>query len=121
MTDLTTGDYPALLADIKERIRDARYAALKAVNKELIGLYWDIGRMIVERQEGETWGKSVVEQLARDLQAEFPGISGFSASNLWRMRHFYETYASEPKLAPMVREIGWTHNILVMERRCPAT
>lgn len=116
MTDLISGDYPALLADIKERIRNARYAALKAVNKELIGLYWDIGRMIVERQEGNTWGKSVVEQLVRDLQAEFPGISGFSASNLWRMRHFYEIYASEPKLAPMVREIGWSHNILVMER-----
>lgn len=55
-----------LLGEIKQRIRSAQYEALKAVNKELIGLYWDIGRMIVEKQKGKTWGKSVVEQLASD-------------------------------------------------------
>src|SRR5205823_9870372 len=63
-----------------------------------------------------TCGKSVVENLARDLQAEFPGIHGFSPANLWRMRLFYETYARSAKLAPLVREIGWTHNIIVVER-----
>ncbi len=70
MTDLIPKDYPVLLNDIKQRIRSAQYQALKAVNKELISLYWDIGRIIVERQKEETWGKSVVEQLAKDLQAE---------------------------------------------------
>jgi predicted nuclease of restriction endonuclease-like (RecB) superfamily len=58
----------------------------------------------------------VVEQLARDLQAEFVGIGGFSAANLWRMRRFYETYATEEKLAPLVREIGWSHNIIILEK-----
>ena len=110
-------DYANLLADVKERIRAAQYAALRAVNIELIELYWDIGRMIVERQQGETWGKSVVQKLARDLRDEFSGISGFSASNLWRMKSFYETYAQHEKLAPMVREIGWTHNSLQAARR----
>ena len=58
----------------------------------------------------------MVEQLAGDLQGEFPGVSGFSASNLWRMRNFYTTYASDKKLAPMVREISWSHNVIIMER-----
>lgn len=109
-------DYTALLAEVKQRVRSAQYEALKAVNKELIALYWDIGRMIGKRQKDKGWGKSVVQGLAQDLQAEFPGIKGFSASNLWRMKLFYESYAEQKKLAPMVREIGWSHNIIIMER-----
>lgn len=109
-------DYAGLLALVKERVRSAQYAALKAVNTELIGLYWDIGRMIVERQDAEGWGKAVVKNLATDLRAEFPGVGGFSASNLWRMKVFFETYQGVEKLAPLVREIGWSHNIVIMER-----
>ncbi len=101
-------DYSALLVEVKERIRSAQYAALKAVNKELVGLYWDIGRMIAERQKTEGWGKSVVQQLAADLQAEFPGVRGFSVQNLWYMRQFYLEYHNVPKLQPLVGEIrGW--------------
>jgi len=109
-------DYPGLLTEIKERIRSAQYEALKAVNKELVGLYWDIGRMIVERQDVEGWGKAVVEQLAADLRTEFPGVGGFSASNLWRMKAFFEAYTGLEKLAPLVREIGWSHNLAILER-----
>jgi len=109
-------DYPRLLSEIKERIRSAQYEALKAVNKELVGLYWDIGRMIVERQDVEGWGKAVVEQLAADLRTEFPGVGGFSASNLWRMKAFFEAYNGLEKLAPLVREIGWSHNLAILER-----
>src|SRR6056297_2246003 len=110
------GDYPRLLTEIKERIRSAQYEALKAVNKELVGLYWDIGRMIAERQEAEGWGKSVVKRLSADLRQEFPGVGGFSAPNLWRMKGFFEAYQGFEKLAPLVREIGWSHNIAIMER-----
>jgi predicted nuclease of restriction endonuclease-like (RecB) superfamily len=106
MTSPTSENYQYLLLEVKQRIRSAQYEALKAVNKELIALYWDIGAMIVSRQQGASWGKSVVEQLAKDLQAEFPGIGGFSAANLWRMRLFYEIYTTNQKLAPLVREIG---------------
>lgn len=109
-------DYPGLLTEIKERIRSAQYEALKAVNKELVDLYWDIGRMIVERQDAEGWGKAVVEQLAADLRTEFPGVGGFSASNLWRMKAFFEAYTGLEKLAPLVREIGWSHNLAILER-----
>lgn len=118
MPDVTPSpvDYAQLLAEVKERVRSAQYAALKAVNTELVGLYWDLGRMIVERQAGQTWGKAIVQKLATDLQKEFPGVSGFSASNLWRMRAFFELYRGLEKLAPLVREIGWSHNIAIMER-----
>ena len=75
-------NYSGLLSEIKARIRSAQYAALKAVNKELVGLYWDIGRMIVERQAVEGWGKFVVKRLSTDLQREFPGVGGFSVQNL---------------------------------------
>lgn len=109
-------DYTSLLGKVKERVRAAQYQALKAVNKELVGLYWDIGRMIVDRQSGDTWGKAVVQQLAHDLQGEFPGVSGFSASNLWRMKAFFETYFCSEKLAPLVREIGWSHNLTILEQ-----
>jgi len=109
-------DYKFLLIEIKERIRSAQYDALKAVNKELIALYWDIGKSIIEKQEGHSWGKSIVTLLSKDLQEEFPGIKGFSVSNLWRMKTFYQIYTNNIKLAPLVREIGWTHNIKIMEK-----
>jgi predicted nuclease of restriction endonuclease-like (RecB) superfamily len=108
--------YPQLVAEIKKRIRAAQYAALRAVNRELIDLYWDIGRLIVERQEGDTWGRAVVQSLARDLKAEFPGISGFSTPNLYRMKQFYEAYYESQIFSPLVREISWTKNLAILER-----
>ena len=81
--------YARFLAELKTRIVSARLSAARAVNGELILLYWDIGRAIVEKQETEGWGQSVVEKLAADLRAEFPDMRGFSASNLWRMRQFF--------------------------------
>lgn len=116
MSKLIPHDYKTLLADVKSRIRHAQYAALKAVNKEMISLYWDIGQMIVSRQQGETWGKSVVEQLAKDLQTEFIGVSGFSARNIWYMRDFYLAYYQNEKLQPMVAEIGWSHNTIILDK-----
>lgn len=114
--DIKSAAYTELLGTIKTRIAGAQYDALKAVNKELICLYWDVGRAIMERQQSEGWGKSVVEHLAHDLQSSYPGVRGFSATSLWRMRLFYEVYGTNSKLAPMVREIGWSHNIIIMEK-----
>ena len=104
-------DYLGLLTEIKKRIHSAQYEALKAVNRELIGLYWDIGRMIVERQNSEGWGKSVVEKLSADLRREFPGVGGFSVQNLWYMRQFYSEYHGNERLQPLVGEIAWAHNL----------
>ncbi|GAB4337595.1 MAG: PDDEXK nuclease domain-containing protein [Calditrichia bacterium] len=108
--------YASLLLEIKERIRAAQYTALKAVNKELTNLYWDIGKMISEQQQREGWGKAVVVRLADDLQKEFPGIKGFSAQNLWYMRQFYLEYRDNAKLQPLVGEISWSKNLVIMAR-----
>jgi predicted nuclease of restriction endonuclease-like (RecB) superfamily len=115
-TASTVGDYAALLAQIKGRIREGQYAALRSVNRELIALYWDIGRMIVERQQAEGWGKAVVQKLAADLQTEYPGSSGYSEQNLWYMRQLYQEYSASPKLQPLVGEVAWSHNLLIMSR-----
>lgn len=109
-------NYSGLLASVKERVRSAQYAALKAVNTELVGLYWDIGRMISERQAQAGWGKSVVERLSRDLQQEFPGVAGFSVQNLWYMRQFYLEYNGHERLQPLVGEIAWAHNLTIMSK-----
>ncbi|AFW97303.1 putative nuclease (plasmid) [Anabaena sp. 90] len=116
MNNSISDNYRHLLMEVQQRIRAAQYDALKAVNREMINLYWDIGKMIVTRQQNVNWGKSVVEQLAKDLQAEFPGISGFSTRNIWRMRDFYLTYHSQKILPPLVAEIGWTHNVVILEK-----
>ena len=116
MKAIMSTEYKTFLGEIKERIHKAQYDAFKAVNKELIQLYWDIGKSIVTKQDRLGWGKSIVETLAKDLQKEFQGIQGFSSANLWRMRNFYITYQENEKLAPLVREISWTKNIIIMER-----
>ena len=116
MSELISNDYSSFLAELKSRIGQGQLRALRAVNKELLSLYWDIGEAIYQRQEKLGWGKSVVENLARDLQAEFPGQNGLSARNLWKMRNFYTEYRDSPILQPLVAELSWTKNILIMAR-----
>ncbi len=105
-------NYKEILLDLKKRIHNARYESLNAVNKELIQLYWDIGKKLYEQKE---WGKSVVDNLSHDLQCTFPGIKGFSSFNLWRMSKFYRTYFKNKKLAAMLQEITWTHNVEIIK------
>ena len=97
-------------------IERSRENAFRAVNRELISMYWDIGGYVSEKVKHGIWGKAVVEDFARFVQAERPDIKGFSASNIWRMRQFYETYNGNERLAPLVREISWTQNLLIMSR-----
>src|SRR6266516_2123649 len=87
--------YAELLEELKGRVRTAQLKAALSVNREMIQLYWDIGRLIVERQEREGWGKAVVDRLAKDIQKAFPGLGGFSPSNVWRMRAFYLGYTKD--------------------------
>jgi predicted nuclease of restriction endonuclease-like (RecB) superfamily len=108
--------YPDFLGEIKRRIRAGQYVALQKVNKELIALYWDLGRMIVERQDREAWGASVVDKLAEDLQAEFPGTTGFSRRNLYRIRDFFLTYRENRIVPQAVAQIGWSHNVVILEK-----
>ena len=116
MNELTANDYAGFLIEIKARIRRGQYQALRAANKELLDLYWDLGESISRKQERLGWGKAVVETLARDLQLEFPGRNGFSSQNLWLMRQFYSEYRDRQKLQPLVREISWAKNLIIMAR-----
>ena len=109
-------DYISFLESIRSQIQSGRIQAAKTVNRELISLYWKIGKEIVEKQEKLGWGKSVVEQLSKDIRKEFDGIRGYSARNLWDMKRFYEQYRDSPKLQQLVAEIPWGHNLLIINK-----
>jgi predicted nuclease of restriction endonuclease-like (RecB) superfamily len=108
--------YKLFLYEIKEKIHQAQYEALKQVNITLLTLYWEIGKSIVEKQLEFGWGKSIVETLSRDLQNEFPGIRGYSTQNLWYMRQMYLEYKDNTKLQPLIGEISWSLNLLIMSK-----
>lgn len=134
------GNYATFLKSLTSRVQQAQSRAMQSVNRELIQLYWDIGREIVERQEKEGWGKNIVDRLAEDIQRSFPGIAGFSRTNVFRMRAFYAAYRQAvfvpplvgqtqlPKVAqpvghlsetappPAVARLPWGHNVLLFER-----
>ena len=97
------------------KVRQAQYEALKAVNVHLINLYWEIGKSISEKQT-ESWGKSIVANLSKELQKEFPGVSGFSVGNLWLMAQFYAEYNLVENLVPLVREISWSKHIVILKK-----
>lgn len=102
--------------DIIQLIKQSRSKAIVAVNTEMINLYWNIGQYIHNRIETAEWGKSIVKELADFLQRNEPGLKGFSDANLWRMRQFYHIYNNTPKLVPLVREISWSHNLIIFSR-----
>lgn len=103
-------DFKAIL----DLIDAARTQAVAAVNTTLIDLYWDIGEFIVRKIDAEGWGKGTVQSLAEHIRQRKPGIRGFSAQNLWRMRQFFETYRNQPNLSPLLREISWTNNLMIL-------
>lgn len=115
-TPILSPEYLDFRNEITSRIRSAQYEALKAVNKEMIALYWEIGRRITEQQAALGWGKSVVENLSRDIQKEFPGIKGFGVSNMWDMARFYAEYRSNEIFQPLVGEISWSKHIVILTK-----
>lgn len=118
--EVPTTRYKKFIASLKIKIRSAQIKGAIAVNKELIKLYWDIGKDIVEKQAQEEWGSKVLEKIAKDLQNEFPGIEGFSRTNLFRMKAFYTAYAKIPQVVGQIEQlpifsIPWGHNIILLE------
>ncbi len=103
-------------SEIIALIRQSQWKALKAVNTELIDLYWDIGQYIYQRVEQSEWGQSVVQELAGYLARTEPGMKGFSDKNLWRMKQFFETYKDYPKLSTVLRELSWSNNLAIFSR-----
>jgi predicted nuclease of restriction endonuclease-like (RecB) superfamily len=102
--------YDELLRGLKERIRAAQVKAALAVNRELVLLYWRIGRDILERQSQSGWGTKVIDRLAADLRSAFPEMSGFSPRNLKYMRAFGEAWPDESIVQEPLAQLTWYHN-----------
>jgi predicted nuclease of restriction endonuclease-like (RecB) superfamily len=110
---------PALEAsfvEVVDLIQKARQRAFQAVNTELIDLYWRVGEYISRKLETAAWGEGVVEQLAAYIARQHADLKGFTQRNLFRMRQFYETYRGDEKVAPLVRQLPWTHNLMILSR-----
>jgi predicted nuclease of restriction endonuclease-like (RecB) superfamily len=112
---LPTG-YGELLENLKSRIRTARVQAALSVNRELVLLYWHIGKEILQKQEQEGWGTKVIDRLALDLAREFPEMKGFSPRNLKYMRAFAEAWPDEQIVQEVLAQITWYHNITLLEK-----
>jgi predicted nuclease of restriction endonuclease-like (RecB) superfamily len=102
---IASPEYRQFIKDLKARVLSARLSAARSVNRDLILLYWDIGRGIVEKQQVLGWGDAVVEMVAVDLRQAFPEMRGFSPANVWRMRQLHMVYSSEAILAQAAREL----------------
>jgi predicted nuclease of restriction endonuclease-like (RecB) superfamily len=115
--EINKADYIEWLNSIKAQIHQAQIKAVLSVNSELINLYWEIGKSIVEKQEIKNWGNSVVEKLSNDLKNQLENVTGFSRTNLFAMRQFYQFYKSHSEKIPqLVGQIPWGHNRLILTK-----
>jgi predicted nuclease of restriction endonuclease-like (RecB) superfamily len=115
-SSINSPGYPAFLESLKQRVRAARVRAALSVNRELVLLYWDIGRDILARQAEEGWGAKVVDQLSRDLSNEFPDMKGFSPRNLKYMRAFAEAWPDPAIVQQAVAQIPWGHVVRILDK-----
>jgi len=106
----------AAFDEVVKLITDARQRAYQTVNAALVDLYWQVGKYISEKLDIATRGERIVDALARHIQQHHPNIQGFTRRNLFRMRKFYEVYQDDNRVAPLVRLLPWTHNLIVMTR-----
>ena len=114
-TNLPTGGRDdEAFGEIVRLIEASREKALQAVNTALIDLYWQVGETISRKIEAAEWGDGVVDELAAYIARTQPGLRGFTRANLFRMRQFYQTYCGEEKVAPLVRQLPWTHNLIIL-------
>ena len=113
---LLPAGYMEFLEGLKRRIREARVRSALSVNRELVLLYWHIGREILKRQKQEGWGTRVIDRLAQDLRREFPDMKGFSPRNLKYMRAFAEAYPGEQFVQEVLAQVTWYHNITLLEK-----
>ena len=103
-------------SEISRLIDSARQRAYQAVNTTLIELYWQVGAYLSRKITAAEWGEGIVEQLAQHIATTQPGVRGFSAKNIWRMRQFFEAYSDSPILSALLRELPWTHNLTILSR-----
>jgi predicted nuclease of restriction endonuclease-like (RecB) superfamily len=110
------GEYADWLTDLKARIHAAQQRAALAVNQELVLLYWQIGREILERQTKQGWGARVIERLAHDLRAAFPDMKGLSPRNLRYMRSFAQVWPDAAIVQQAVAQLPWGHNLVLLDK-----
>jgi predicted nuclease of restriction endonuclease-like (RecB) superfamily len=110
-----SNDYVQLLDTLKERIRTSRLRAALAVNEELILLYWEIGRDILDRQDSAGWGAKIVDRLSADLKHDFPEMTGFSPRNLKYMRALAEAFPNREIVQQVIAQLPWGHAITLVE------
>ncbi|MEX3937256.1 YhcG family protein [Paraburkholderia phymatum] len=115
-TDALGDDYRNWLAELKQRVEQARQRAAMSVNRELVTLYWQIGRDILERQQRQGWGARVVDQLARDLKAAFPDMRGFSPRNLKYMRALAQAWPEPEFVQQPVAQLPWSHVVTLLDK-----
>lgn len=116
MEKINTNEFNSFLKEIKSKIYNAKSKAILSANRLMIELYHEIGKEIVKKQETLAWGKSVVEQMSKELIDEFGEKSGYSSQNLWYMRQFYNSYKDNPILQQLVGEIPWGSNIVIFTK-----
>jgi predicted nuclease of restriction endonuclease-like (RecB) superfamily len=104
----------AEFSEVVQLIASSREKVIQSINSGLIDLYWNIGNIISRKIEAAEWGDGVVEQLATYISKTQTGLRGFTRANLFRMRQFYETYRTEQKVAPLARQLSWTHNLVIL-------
>ncbi len=110
-------EYKAFLKSVKDRIYSAQIKAALSVNRELILLYWELGKMIVEKQEKSNWGDKVIPELSKDLKMEFPDFKGLARTNLFNIRKFYLFYRNSDQIVQqLVGQLPWGHNIVITEK-----
>ena len=103
-------------SEVVHLIAAARQHAYQAVNTTLIDLYWQVGAYISNKIKAAEWGDGVVDALAKHLAVTQPNLQGFTRRNLFRMRQFYETYQDDQIVSPLVRQLPWTHNLIILSQ-----
>jgi predicted nuclease of restriction endonuclease-like (RecB) superfamily len=116
MTEPTSAAMETSFTEVVEMIQSAKQRAIQAVNVQLVELYWQVGAYISHKLEQAEWGDAVVQQLADYLARTQPGLRGFTRANLFRMRKLYETYYEDEKVSPLVRQLPWTHNLIILNQ-----
>tara|TARA_B100001564_G_scaffold285327_1_gene248214 strand:- start:3155 stop:4222 length:1068 start_codon:yes stop_codon:yes gene_type:complete len=111
-----TTSYKSLLVNLKEKVRSSQIKAALSVNSQLITMYWELGRDIVQQQEQYMWGSDFINQLSKDLSREFPEMKGFSRANLYNVKKFFLFYRTNEKVQQLVGQIPWGHNLLIIEK-----
>ena len=116
MSTELVSNYHTEFKELVTIIEHSRSRAFLNLNIDMLLMYWEVGANISDKIKNDDWGKSVVDEFSDFIKINRPELKGFSSSNVWRMRQYYETYQNNPNLATLSREVTWSNNMLIMSR-----